>query len=265
MPPTIPVNRYLKHTNQQSKPRVPSYSPMLMYSPQAHAWRGPPGKPLARSLIFSVLLSGAGTWPQPTAPSAKRILGNFRGTAAASCDSEVLRELDASSLAIELRKAWCARNSHSWEQCCTWVNALRADLEDMKASSGEKLSSVPPFSQDPQPWCGLWRSFPGPWKELVTAVCKGVVESGTGEAPVPVEVQYPLCERGFGSMGALRSHAVRTHGKRDQLRRFVLSAECPACSRSFRPEHVHLTTILFEELSAAASERRISHGHGVRA
>ena len=63
---------------------------------------------------------------------------------------------------------------------------------------------------------------------------KGVVESGTAEAPVlEEEVQCPQCEKWFGSMGALRSHAVRTHGKRDQLRRFVLSAECPACSKVF--------------------------------
>ena len=72
------------------------------------------------------------------------------------------------------------------------------------------------------------------WKELVAAVYKGVVESGTAEAPVPEEeVRCPQCEMWFGSMGALRSHAVRTHGKRDQLRRFVLSAECPACSKVF--------------------------------
>ena len=59
----------------------------------------------------------------------------------------------------------------------------------------------------------------------MAAVHKGVVESATAEAPVPdEEVQCPQCERWFGSMGALRSHAVRTHGKRDQLR-FVLSAE----------------------------------------
>ena len=106
-----------------------------------------------------------------------------------------------------------------------WVNALRADLENMKTRSERILSGVPPFSRDP-PWRSLWRSLPGPWGELVAAVYKGVVESGTAEAPVPEE------------MGVLRSHAVRTHGKRDQLRRFVFSVECPAC---FRPEHVHFT------------------------
>ena len=90
-----------------------------------------------------------------------------------------------------------------------WVNALRADLEDMKARSWGKLSGVPPFSQDPQPWCSLWRSCVGPWKELVAAVYKGVVESGTAEALVPEEeVQCPQCEKWFGSMGAPRSHAV---------------------------------------------------------
>ena len=58
---------------------------------------------------------------------------------------------------------------------------------------------------------------------------KGVLEGGTTEAPVSEdEVLCPQCEKWFGSMGALRSHAVRTHDKRDQLRRFVLLAECPA-------------------------------------
>ena len=76
----------------------------------------PTRQALARSLILSVLLSGAGTWPQLTVASARRIravfmrvqrmlLGNSRGTAVAACDSEVLRELGASSLAVELRKA----------------------------------------------------------------------------------------------------------------------------------------------------------------
>ena len=31
MPPTIPINHYLWHTNQQSRPRVLSYYSMLMY------------------------------------------------------------------------------------------------------------------------------------------------------------------------------------------------------------------------------------------
>ena len=203
---------------------------------------------LASSLFFSVLLSGAGTWPAAHCSfcrGAQRTpLGNFRGTAAAACDSEVLRELGASSLAIELRKARLMYVPHL---VCVersllaavlqsppedpWVNALRADLADMKARSGGKLPGVPPISQDPQPWCSRWRSFPRPWKELVAAVYKGVVGSGTPEAPVlEEEVQCPQCER---SMGATLSHAVRTHGKRDQLGRFLLSAECPACSKVF--------------------------------
>ena len=104
----------------------------------------------------------------------------------------------------------------------------------MKLRSAGKLSAPPPFSQDSQPWCKLWRSSPGPWKELVRLVYRGVVECGTAEAPVPEEeVQCSQCERWFGSVGALRSHAVRTHGMRDQLRRFVPSAECPACSKVF--------------------------------
>ena len=128
---------------------------------------------LARSLIFSDLLSGAGTWPQLTAASARRIravfmrvqrmlLVNFRSTAAATCESEVLRELGASSLAIELRKARLMNVPHHVcvEQTLLaavlqsspedpWVNALRADLEDMKARSGGKLSGVPPFFTRP--------------------------------------------------------------------------------------------------------------------
>ena len=34
----IPINHYLWHTNQQSRPRVLSYYSMQLYSPQAHAW-----------------------------------------------------------------------------------------------------------------------------------------------------------------------------------------------------------------------------------
>ena len=53
-------------------------------------------------------------------------------------------------------------------------------------------------------------------------------------APVLEEdVQCPRCEKWFGSVGTLRSRAVRTHGWRDQLRLFV--------RRFFRPEHVHFT------------------------
>ena len=144
----------------------------------------------------------------------RMLLVNFRGTAAATCDSEVLRELPEDP----------------------WVNALRADLEseERRGEGGEIARCSAVFTQDPQQWCSLWRSFPGPWKELVPAVYKGVVESGTAEAPVPEEeVQCPQCERWFGSMGAPRSHSGRPHGKRDQLRRFVLSAECPACSQVF--------------------------------
>ena len=79
----------------------------------------------------------------------RMLLGNFRGAAAATCDSEVLRELGASSLAIELRKARLMYVPHlvCVEQSLLaavlqsspedpWVNALRADLEDMKARSG---------------------------------------------------------------------------------------------------------------------------------
>ena len=213
---------------------------------------------LVGSLVFSVLLSGAETWPQLTAASARRvravfmrvqrmIVGNFRGTAAAVCDLDVLRELGASSLAVELRKArlMCVPPLVCVEQSLLaavlqsspddpWVKALETDLEDMRGRSAGKLSALPPFSQDPQPWCKLWRYSPGPWKELVRLVYKGVVECGTAEAPVPEdEVQCSQCERWFGSVGALRSHAVRTHGMRDQLRRFVPPAECPACSKGF--------------------------------
>ena len=148
----------------------------------------------------------------------------------------------ASSLAVELRKARLMYVPHlvCVEQSLLaavlqsspedpWVNALEVDLEDMKARSAEKLSVLPPFSQDPQPWCNLWRSFPGPWKEPVRLVYKGVVECGTVQAPVPEEeVQCPQCEKWFGGgelYGLIRS------GRRDQLRRFVLSAECPACSK----------------------------------
>ena len=102
--------------------------------------------------FFSVLLSGAGTWPQLAAASVRGIravfmrvqrmlLGNFRGTAAATCDSEVLRELGASSLAIELRKArliWCAWNSQVIARG-SWVTASRADLDDVKARSGGEI------------------------------------------------------------------------------------------------------------------------------
>ena len=72
----------------------------------------------------------------------RMFLGNFRGTAAATCDSEVLRELGASSLAIELRKARLVYVPHlvclELSLLATvlqsspedpWVNALRADLE----------------------------------------------------------------------------------------------------------------------------------------
>ena len=69
-------------------------------------------------------------------------------------------------------------------------------LEDMQARSGSYLSGVPPFSQDPQPWSSI-------------------------------------CEKWFRSMGAVRFHAVTTHGKRDQLRVFVLSAACLACLKVF--------------------------------
>ena len=48
----------------------------------------------------------------------RMLLGNFRGTVAATCDSEVLRELGASSLFIELRKAplMCVRHLVCVEQ-----------------------------------------------------------------------------------------------------------------------------------------------------
>ena len=72
---------------------------------------------------------------------------------------------------------------------------------------------------------------------------KGVVESGTAEALVPwEEVQCPQCEMWFGSEGALRSHAVRTHGRTDQLRRFCAFSGVPSVFEGFfRPEHVRFT------------------------
>ena len=96
----------------------------------------------------------------------RMVLGNFRGTAGATCDSEVLRELGASSLAVELCKARLMYVPHlvCVEQSLLaavllssledpWANALEADLEDTKASN-------------------LCRSSPGLWKELVRLVYK---------------------------------------------------------------------------------------------
>ena len=187
----------------------------------------------------------------------RMLVENFRGTAAAVCDLDVLRELGALSLAVELRKArlMCVPHLVCVEQSLLaavlqsspddpWVKAFGDDLEGMRGRSAGKLSALPQFSQDPQPWCKLWPSSPALWKELVRLVYRGVVECGTAEAPVPEEeVQCSQRERWFGSVGALRSHAVRTHSMRDQLRRFVPSAEGPAYSKGFpsRARALHLT------------------------
>ena len=145
---------------------------------------------VAKSLLWSVLFQGAGTW-RPIGTcwikklEAARVYvframsGNFRGAGeGVMTDAQVLRKADLLPVQLllrierikfvarlfgkapeELRRLAADENGNDPD---TRHGLLRQDLEQMAL-----IMHMPPYSFQPEEWHKLWADFPVAWKLLV--------------------------------------------------------------------------------------------------
>ena len=160
---------------------------------------------LANSLLWSVLLQGAGTWGpighcwikklEAARVYVLRAMGrNFRGASeGVMTDAQVLCKAGLLPVQLQLRIErikFAARlfgkapeelrrlaTSEDVNDTDTWYGLLSQDLQHMTNVMNKELAAMPRYSSQPDQWHKLWADFPGAWKLLVKRFAQRLRES----------------------------------------------------------------------------------------
>ena len=94
-------------------------------------------------------------------------------------------------------------------------------------------------------WEKLWVEWPAQWAQLLRVFCRRYDGLGVMHPKAALEDDGPPvlgptrrfpcdeCGRTFATLGGVKAHAFRVHGRRNPHRRYVGSDTCPVCSRRY--------------------------------
>ena len=210
---------------------------------------------VARAVVSSRLLNGAGTWHSHVGAMEDTYMAPFRtianerwrpGHVPASSVRRRLGILDFREAVSMQRLRLAARLVNASPSLMAllqsdagraWKAELFCDIELLRQEQGPQLVEVESLSDFEKLWC----DFPQAWKLLVSSCHRKLVERRQRSEP-PLFVPVPIlptfscdeCDAVYFTLRALRSHQMKAHQRRREARRYVLGSVCPVCKADFR-------------------------------